>query len=340
LPPIARSADVRAKRPRADDSSKAKEPVVELEKLTDVVQRFPKLGWTVHSLAFEPGGRYLAAGKLDETLLVLDTKTGKQVDAKNELRDLGQVQCVAYSHDGKKLLAGGYRGKISLWDVGQGGRLRAARLIHGHDKEVTCLAASPAAAFVASGSSAGDVLWQSYDNPKQPPRKMAAFERDTLAIHLPRDGFEAWATDGRRLIQFSLRDAGILKTHELGRGPAQAAAFSSDGSMVAVSLGSEVRLFRTEDGTEMMNFSPGQMQWSVAFSQGDERLISGGSGKATLWRVSDGQPESEVDLGGILYIKALAVSRQGGLFAAIPSSAGQTLTVVRLKGEGSDKGEF
>jgi len=78
-----------------------------LEKLTDVVQRYGDLGWPVHSLAFAPGGRFLAAGKQDDTVLVLDTKSGQRVDTKSELRDLGQVKCVAYSFDGAKLLAGG-----------------------------------------------------------------------------------------------------------------------------------------------------------------------------------------------------------------------------------------
>ena len=311
-------ADERVMRPAGGAPSSGRAPESQLDELTDIVQRFPDLGWSMHSLAFAPGGGYLAAGKLDETVLVLDTKTGQRVDAKRELRDLGQVKCVAYSFDGAKLLAGGYRGKISLWNVDEQGRLQSARLIHGHEKEVTYLAASPAAPFVASGSSAGDVIWQSYDNPTQVPRRLAAFQRPTLAIFLPKSGLEAWATDGRRL------------THELGRGTERAVAFSSDGSMVAICLGSEVRLFKTATGAEVRKLSTGQMQWSVAFSSDNKRLITGGSGKASLWRVEDGQPESEVDLGGILPVKSLAISSEAGLMAAIPSAAGQTLTVVRL----------
>jgi len=214
--------------------------------------------------------------------------------------------------------------------VDKQGRLQSARLIHGHEREVTCLAASPSAPFVASGSSAGDVIWQSYGDPKQAPRKLAAFRRPTLAIFLPKSGTEAWATDGRRLIQIDLSEARIMVTHELGRGTGRVAAFSSDGSMVAICLGTEIRLVKTATGAEEMKLSLRQMQWSVAFSPDDKRLITGGSGKATLWRVDDGQPESEVDLGGILYVKSLAISSEAGLLAAIPSAAGQTLTVVRL----------
>jgi WD40 repeat protein len=238
---------------------------------------------------------------------------------------------VAFSFDGGKLFAGGYRGTIQVWNVDHAGRLRAAGSIRGHARPVTCLVTSPAARFVLSGSAAGELIWQAYDKPSQESRALAAFERPVLAVHLPQSGMAAWATDGRRLIQFDLRNTHITKTYELGRLAARAAAFSTDGAQLAMSLGRSIGLWDTQTGAEIMTLPAfGESQWSVAFLPDGGGLVSGGRGKATLWRLADGQPVVGVDLGGVLYIKALAVTKDGTLLAAIPSSAGQTLSVARL----------
>jgi hypothetical protein len=143
-------------RPRAEAAS----TTMEIGRRADVAQQFPDLGWTVQSLAFAPNGRFLAAGKLDATLLLLDVSTGQRLHSEPRRNELGQIQCVAFSNDGSKLLAGGYRGTIQVWNVDEAGRLQAAGSIRGHARPVTSLVTSPAGPLVLSGSAAGDLIWQ------------------------------------------------------------------------------------------------------------------------------------------------------------------------------------
>jgi WD40 repeat protein len=309
---------------------RARQPAPALPALTELAASFPNLDWGVQSLAFAPGGRFLAAGKSDDSLLVFDVEQGSRVHAEAELRDLGQVTNVAFSFDGSRLFAAGYSGAIRSWEVDGEGRLSSPELLQGHAKPVTCLVASPAARFVASGSAGGELMWQSYANSAQPPRSLAALERDVLAIYLPRDRLEGLATDGRKLIQFDLREGKITRSVSLGRGIAQDAAFSSDGTQLAVVSGYEIRLCDTQTGKALETMTGAKMQWTAGFLPSGKGLVSGGGGEANVWRLPAGEPAARVDLGGVLYVQTLAISADGKLLAAIPNAAGQTLTVVRL----------
>ena len=67
----------------------------------DVVQRFDDLRWTIHSLAFSPDDRWLVAGKLDRSIVLLDVASGRKLDENTKLDEFGQVVQVAFSRDGK-----------------------------------------------------------------------------------------------------------------------------------------------------------------------------------------------------------------------------------------------
>jgi WD40 repeat protein len=240
------------------------------------------------------------------------------------------VTSVAYSFDGSRLFAGGYSGAIRSWQVDEAGRLTPAEPLQGHARQVTCLVASPAAKFIASGSAGGELKWQSYANSAQPPRSLAALKRGVLAIHLPLDRLDGLATDGRQLVQFDLRNGDVIRSIDLQRGVPQGAAFSRDGTQLAVADGRKIRLCNTETGEEVATLTAADTQWNVEYLPSGKGLISGGHGKATLWRLPAGEPVAQVDLGGKFYIQTLAISADSKLLAAIPSAAGQDLTVVRL----------
>jgi len=318
--------ETRPPQPAPEPSQAASLPVV-----GEVVSKFPDLGWTVQSLAFSPDGRFLAAGKLDSAVHVFDVEKGSRVQAATDLSDLGQVTGLAYSFDGTRLFAGGFSGAIRSWHVSDNGRLKPAEPLQGHTKPVTCLVASPAAKFVASGSAGGELIWQSYANSSQPPRSLAAFEGSVRAIHLPADRLQAVATDGTRLVHFDLRDGRVIRSLDLWRGSAHAGAFSNDGTQLVTTLGNEFRLWDAQTGKSVATFSTASdVQWTAAFLPTGKSLVSGGRGEAVLWRLPAGEPVARVDLGGMLYIQTLALSADGKLLAGIPAAAGQTLTVARL----------
>lgn len=297
-----------------------------------LVHRFPEMGWQIQSLAFSADSRWLAAGKMDRTVLIFDMETGRRLAEATELRDLGQVECLAFAPDSGFLLAGGSSGLTQVWPLEPSGQLGTAVPLYRHARAARVLVTSSASRFLLSGGADGMLAWQTYGREPVDVRTLKAFERNVLAVHLPTAGFEALATDGRALLRFDLRRATESKPQPLARSGVHAAAFSDDGTQLAISTGSELRLWDTASCQELQTLkgNAGEIQWSVRYHPHRRWLISGGRGQAHVWDLETARSLATIDLGGVLYIQVLAISPDGRLLAAIPSAAGQTLTVVRL----------
>jgi WD40 repeat protein len=85
----------------------------------------PGLNSRVHSLAFSPDGKLLAAGggQLDGVVQLWDLETGKGrrnlTAHKNPLSVAGNVHAVAFSPDGRLLASAGDDGLVKLWSVAE-----------------------------------------------------------------------------------------------------------------------------------------------------------------------------------------------------------------------------
>ena len=297
----------------------------------DFVQEFPDMGWPVESLAFDPRGRWIAAGKLDRALLILGIEKGITRSSEDTSAEIGSVTQVAFSPDGEQVAASGSNGAVRIWKIGSDGVLRDGVSLRGHTRRVECLVMSPAAPLLMTGSSHGELVWQSYGSGTTQSRTRNPLSRPVVACHLPRSGIVAKVTDGRILVNVDLKTSEVTEPQEIGRGPAHAAAFSRDGSQLAITAGYEIQIVDTTSGALLRKLNAGrEIQWSVAFLPDGDRVISGGRGQVTLWHVASGHPTAHFDLRGTYYVKALAISYDGTMFAAIPASAGQTLSVVRI----------
>lgn len=101
----------------------------------------------VSSLAWLPGGPYLASGSNDQTMQVWNALTGAQALLGHE--HTSWVHAVAWSLDGKRLASGSWDNTVQIWDVLTGSRLYTYR---GHSKNVNAVAWAPGSKHVASGS--------------------------------------------------------------------------------------------------------------------------------------------------------------------------------------------
>src|SRR5262245_38141391 len=72
-------------------------------------------GGTVHSVAFSPNGRILAAGS-DEGIRLWRVRTGKPLGGRFDVQK-GIIRGVAFSPDGKTLASVADTGLIRLWQV-------------------------------------------------------------------------------------------------------------------------------------------------------------------------------------------------------------------------------
>ncbi|TWU31588.1 DUF4190 domain-containing protein [Novipirellula artificiosorum] len=295
--------------------------------------QFEDLGWTVKCLAFSPQGRFLAAGKLDRSILMFDLQNQTQLGDAKQVSE-GQVESVAFSPDGKMLFAATSSGEAQMHTVDESGQVGDAKLLYRYARSADWVLPSPAAKFVLSGGDRGTLVWQTYGDSAGAERSLKASDRNLLAASLPTTGVEAMATDGRSLVFFDLRTAKQTKTISLDRGGTQAAAFSDDAKWLAVSSGREITIFDTATGQPRNSLAKEtkETQWAVRFHPNGRWLISGGRGKAYLWDITTSEHLATIDLGNVLYIQSLAFSDDGRVLAAIPNAAGQTLRVFRIGG--------
>jgi WD40 repeat protein len=212
--------------------------------------------FTVHSLAFGPAEKLMAAVETDSVVSLVDVETGKPASAQGVSHD-GGTSVVAIAADAKLVAAGGRDGQILLWNASTGG-LRTT--LEGRDtppiKEgygdpateqtvITALAFSPderrlvsVSGETASGARTIDmILWDlalSEPRPQRisqsPPVTAAAFNPTgtILALAAERDGMTTvtlWDTTQWRAVGQPWPDL---------RG-VSSVAFSPDGKRLAMS---------------------------------------------------------------------------------------------------------
>ncbi len=76
----------------------------------------------VHTLSYAPGGKLLAAGNGDGTVVLWDVATGREVHRINGHKR--EVNSVAFSPDGKAVASSSFDGDLFLWDAATGKLLR------------------------------------------------------------------------------------------------------------------------------------------------------------------------------------------------------------------------
>ena len=67
-------------------------------------------------MAFSPNGQWVATGSSDHTAKIWNAVTGGNLRT-NASPDLAQIQCVAFSPDSTRLVAGGWPRLAIVWEV-------------------------------------------------------------------------------------------------------------------------------------------------------------------------------------------------------------------------------
>ncbi|MGB7346294.1 MAG: DUF4190 domain-containing protein [Pirellulaceae bacterium] len=325
---VERKPGVSSTTPETPASTSAQEPPNPVR--ADMVHRFPDMGWGVQSLAFSPDQRWLAAGKSDEFVQIFSLEDGARRSETPRLRDIGAVSNIAFSPDGKTIVLSGQKGAVAICPFSDDGELGDVEVLIPHQESVEAMDISPLAGFIMSGAD-GKVMWQSYGTQTSKSKRADVFPSKVAALFAPVNGFLALATDGNELATIDLRNSEISNRRPLGSKYQRNAAFSNNGTKLAFNLGRSIEVYDTDSGKLTRTLqSKTETQWSVLFHPNNQYLFSGGSGKVTSWKLSDGTIDAVYDFESIHYIKSLAVSHDGRLLSAIPGGAGQTLKVIRL----------
>jgi mono/diheme cytochrome c family protein len=194
---------------------------------------------TVFGLSVAPDGRELAIGAADNSVRLIETASGKELQkiGNHENWVLGTV----FGIDGKRVVSVGRDRAAKLSDAGSGAFLENINLLHG---ELAAVARSPKKDVIVIGGEERIPYIYLMDR----PRVMKTGEDSTLVRKLPRQN-----------------------------GSISALAWSPDGTKIAVGgMASEVNIYNPDSGelTAACKAAPGI--YALAFTPDSSRLAMGG----------------------------------------------------------------
>jgi WD40 repeat protein len=214
----------------------------------------------VDAVAFNPAGTQLATGGHEGIIRIWDVAKGqqlRQINAHIAPPAPAPIYCLAYSPDGKQLVSGSYDRSLKLWDAASGALVKEFRAYKekefekGHRDGVFCVAFSPDAKSIVSGSSdhaikvwnvADGKVLRDYFNPKLKDNAAAPPSAHPGAVYSLR-----FTPDGGRVLSaghaprnrgyvaiWNAADGKLIYGKELELGNINSVAVSPDGKYFAL----------------------------------------------------------------------------------------------------------
>lgn len=294
-----------------------------------VVRDFGDQGWGIRSLAFSGDGAILVAGKTDQMVAVFDVNEGSRLNITDRLEEVGSVDVVAVSRDGKRVLAGGAKGLIKTWRLSPEGALDDGVPFAGHSEKIRSLAISSDGRFAISGSGDKTAKYWQVDTGKE-FESFGNFKREVLAVWISENGNEARATDGEALAKIDLKTKKAVMTRIRDYSSPQFAVFSPDGRYLAMNDTYSIRVWDLKTSKERPPFKSNEIQWTGLFSPDGNHFISGANSILNVWEVKSQKRIGVLTNEGHGYVQTVAVSPDGEHVAGCSNNAGSNLRVFRL----------
>jgi hypothetical protein len=330
--------DVASANPSAAGAPTRSRPTPKIDFVNQIsVERMASIettSWGTTSIALSPDGKWLAAGKMDDKLVLYDVASGEPIGQPYSLPQSGQVTMVRFSAAGDHLIAGGYSGKTFAWQVLPDGRLTNERECFRFDSAIVDLATSPKFAFFMGASRKGTIAWQPFGGSKAQPRLLQQFEKPVVAVWLPAVGDEAMATDGMRLVRFSLRDGEVSDSDGLDIRSARLASFSRSGKRLVVADSNTLHLV---DSTQVarsrsVKLPRGEMAYGIRFHPQENWFAVGMRAKVAIFDFEKAELIAYADAESLSYQKNLDFSSEGSQLAVTSDNAGDSIKIFRLAG--------
>jgi len=292
-------------------------------------------GYAVESVAFSPDGKLLAAGSDDNSVILWDVASGKEVNTLNGHGHLRYIRSVAFSPDGKLLASESDNFTVVLWDVASG---QAVNTLTGNTSYVDSVAFSPDGKLLASVSDSIVILWDVASGQEvrmlkgTPPGyiESVAFSRDGKLLASASAG--AYGQTDSTVILWDVASGKEVNTLARYTSNVDSVALSPDWKLLAagsmkdntvilwnVASGQEVRTLKDHTLVDVIR---------VAFSPDGKLLLAAGSiyPTVTLWDVASGQEVGTLDIGAVSNV---AFSADGKLLASVSGNE-VTLSEVKL----------
>lgn len=282
---------------------------------------------TIHALAYDPRGGYLASGGSDGTIELWREDDASPFSAIPAHRT---VMGLAFDASGSRLASAGQEPAISLWAIGPGGLERRPLEVGDERDAAWAIAYDPDGAWIASTHEDGTVrLW---DNKK-------GGEISTLPVHSEKDAVLAVSTDGSLLAtggeHGGVRLADLPRRRERWRVPGECGerfppvyslAFDPSARLLAGAVGCAPSSYCEDRVARVWTTAAGKLQQvlappsgageSLAFDPVRPRLATAGNdGRVHLWAIAHPMRFE----GRCASLSGLAVGREGQWFASVCS---------------------
>ncbi|KAJ7732746.1 WD40 repeat-like protein [Mycena maculata] len=251
------------------------------------------------AMVFAPANSITRETYLQDIPGVLGLKTGRECwwpGLQGVLRGHnGEVNSVAFSPDGRRIVSGSYDNTVRIWDAETQEQIREP--LHGHNSWVTSVAFSPDGRRIVSGSNDNTVrIWDAETQEQI---------REPLHGHNDWVRSVAFSPDGRRIVSGSKDNTVRIwdaETQEQIREPLHghnswvtSVAFSPDGRrIVSGSDDNTVRIWDAETQEQIREPLHGHNSWvtSVAFSPDGRRIVSGSNDNTV--RIWDAETQEQI----------------------------------------------
>lgn len=284
----------------------------------------------VESLAFAPGGRFLASGAHDGALLVWDLDGGGKPHAL--VAGKGAIQTVTWSRDGRRLAAACEDGLVRLWDADS---WQPRQPLRAHVGEAHGVAFSPDGKVLATGGT--DHLVRLWDVETGAPRNVLKGHEDRIwSVAFSPDGttiasasrdhtVKLWDPEPKQDWTALPAEGSAVSAAVLSKGGQTLALGRADGSV-------QLRGIRENDPLELL---PRQAQAAVValtFAPDDRRLaVQDVDGTVILWDLDQRRPK-RLRQGAYVGRGALSFSADGRTLGSV-SADGQAFFWDSATGE-------
>jgi WD40 repeat protein len=265
------------------------------------------------SVALSPDGRFVLMGSLDKTATLRDAATGKVVRTfegdpvarrdriaaaeKQRPRQQAEVEAVAFSADGKRVLTGEAGAQAILWDAATGQQLRA---FTGHRGLIKSVAFSPDGQTILTGAWDNTaILWDADTGAKL--RTIDVHARG-LSFFFPDKHYVnsvAFSPDGKSVLTGSWDCTAVLTNLATGKELTlkghtdfvTSVAFAPDGrSVLTGSRTGGAILWDSASGKQLRTFDGKEREATAVAFCANEKLLATGyeDGTAITWDTTTG----------------------------------------------------
>lgn len=284
------------------------------------------------SLDFSGDGKWIVGGKEDAAVQLFEVDSGTLLGKVDGLPDAPAIVSVAVSFDNQLLAAGCDSGAFFTWQLDKDGKLQEQQWTRPFKNEIRRTLASPAFGYLMASDTEGVVAWFPFRDAEKKSRKFTGFEREVLTLWLPQQGTEAFATDGKVVAKFSLKDASVIETTDLAVKYPQLAAFSPDGSKLLVADFDNVYLFDAITHAKLATLAiPNREQvHSLQFHPNNKWCALGVKGRTALWEIGTGKLLGQIQSGTDFYDKLVAFSDDGKKLAVASDSEKTPIRIYEI----------